>query len=141
MIRNQIGEFQFINLSRAISGPVQQLVREVRPGVRGVTFWKTGTRAEPFQLLSVVDAADCDAAEDLLHQYEAIVGADPVAVIWNGKNLAPRKVVVMAVEPLEEGIHQTLIGIGGTLGVSNGLCRCVWTLNPIDPDQDLASYP
>lgn len=140
MIRYSIGTFEFINLTRAISGPVQQLVREVRPAVKGVTLWKTGKRAEPFSLMSVVDTADCDAAEDLLHQYEELVGANPVPVVWAGKNLAPRLVVVMDVVPLEEGICATLLGIGGTRGTSNGLCRCAWTLQPIDPNQDLASY-
>ena len=140
MIRNQIGEFEFISLSRAISGVVQQTSREVRPGVKGVTLWKTGKRAEPFALMSQVDAADIDAAEDLLHQYEDLVGESAVPVNWNGKNLAPRLVVVLNVEPVEEGIFGTLIGIGGLLGNSNGFCRCVWTLQPIDPDQDQASY-
>lgn len=139
MIRNKIGDFSFIHLSGAITGPVQQVVREVRPGVKGVTLWRTGKRAEPIVRASVVDTADCDAAEDLLHQYEELVGQNPVPVLWEGKLLA-RKVVVMDVQPLEEGIHQTLLGIGGTLGTSNGLCRCLWFLQPIDPDQDLASY-
>lgn len=136
MIRNQIGEFQFISLSRAISGPVEQLAREVRTGVKGVTLWKTGKRAEPFMLVSEADTADVDAAEDLLHQYEDLVGENPVPVTWNGKNLAPRLVVVMNVEPIENGIFQTLLGIGGLLGNSNGFCRCIWTLQPIDPNQD-----
>lgn len=140
MIRNQIGEFTFINLSRAISGPVQQLVREVRTGRNGVTLWRTGKRADPFQLSSVVDTVDCDAAEDLLHQYEASVGQNPVLVTWNGKNLNPLKVVVLNVEPVEEGIYATLIGIGGTLGSSHGFCRAIWTLQPVNPFQDLASY-
>lgn len=140
MIKNKIGDFEFIALSRAISGPVQQLAREVRPGVAGVTLWKTGKRAEPFGLMSEVDVADIDAAEDLLHQYEAIVGESTQLVTWNGKNLAPRRVVVMNVEPIENGIFATLLGIGGVLGNSNAFCRCLWTLQPIDPDQDQASY-
>lgn len=140
MIRNQIGEFTFINLSRAISGPAEQLTREVRSGVKGVTLWRTGKRANPINLVSVVDVADIDSAEDLVHQYEALVGSDPVNVVWNGKKLA-YKVVVMAVEPLDEGVHATLIGIGGTRGSSNAMCYCMWTLQPIDPNQDLASSP
>lgn len=140
MIRNQIGEFQFISLSRAISGPVQQLVREVRTGRNGVTLWRTGKRANLITVVSAVDAADGDSAEDLLHQYEALVGQNPVFVVWQGKNLNPLKVVVFHVEPLDEGIHATLLGIGGTLGSSHGFCRCVWTLQPVDPFQDLASY-
>ncbi len=140
MIRNSIGEFEFISLSRAISGVVQQVAREVRPGVKGVTLWKTGKRAEPFSLMSEVDTADVDTAEDLLHQYEELVGESSVLVTWNGKNLAPRRVVVLNVEPVEGGIFQTLIGIGGLRGNSNGFCRCIWTLQPIDPEQDQASY-
>lgn len=140
MIRNAIGEFQFIHLSRAFSKPVQQLAREVQSGVKGVTLWRTGKRADPISLVSVVDAADCDAAEDLLHQYEELVGGDAVSCVWEGKQLAPLRVVVLGVEPLEDGIHQTLIGIGGILGSSNGLCRCLWHVQPVDPDQDLASY-
>lgn len=140
MIRNQIGDFQFIYLSRAFTGPVEQLLREVRPGVAGVTLWRTGKRADPFSVLSKADSADCSSAEDLLHQYEQLVGLKAVGVIWSGKNLAPLQVVVLGVEPLEDGISQTLLGIGGILGNSNGFAACVWHLQPIDPNQDLASY-
>lgn len=128
----RLGDFSFINLTRALSRPVERLEREIRLGTSGVTFWRTGKRGEPFQLASVADVADVDAAQDLLAEYEDLVGGDPVNAIWADR-AHESLVVVHNVMPLEGGLHATLIGIGGLLGSSNALLRAVWLVETIDP--------
>lgn len=131
-----IGQFEFINLSRAFSKPTMLLEREVRIGSPGVTFWRVGPRCEPFTLVSVVDVATVQAGEALLQAYEELVGGDPVPVAWGGVQRADILCVIHDVQPLDEGIHAVLLGIGGTLGgPSYGLCRAVWTVEPINPIQ------
>jgi len=128
-----IGAFEFLRLSRPLSRPTQKLVRELRPGTSGVTFWRTGKVAGPVQIASAVDAAQIEAAEGLIHQYELLVGADPVPVRWGGINLVDILAVIHDVQPVEGGIFATLLGVGGLLGTSRGFCRAVWTIEPIDP--------
>lgn len=124
----QIGPFDFINLSRAPSGSMLTIEREVRPGVPGVTFWGVGRHSEPYAVASVRDVQDADAGHLTLAAYEAIVGTGPVQLVWNGR---PRQVIVHRVEPLDNGVYQTLIGLGGILGTSNGMLRCAWLLEDL----------
>lgn len=128
-----IGAFRFISLSRVFSRPTHKLVREARPGVSGVTFWRTGKRAEPVQIASAVDAASVEQAEALIHAYELLVGADPVAVQWGGLDRPDILAIVHDVQPIENGVFKTLLGIGGTLGSSQAFVRASWTIEPIDP--------
>lgn len=122
----QIGIFDFISLSRPASGPMARLEREKRPGFGGVTFWRLGVTAEPFQVESCRDAADVLSAESLLHGYEVYAGNNPVPYIWDGRELG--LVIVHEVVPIDGGIHATLIGIGGQMGSSHALVRAIWTL-------------
>lgn len=130
----RLGPFQFISLSRAVSRPVHRVERELRPGIDGVTFWRTGRRAEPFDLVSVVDTPDVGGALALLAAYEDTVGSDPVEAVWADLALPELLVLVHNVVPLDEGLHATLLGLGGVNGVATfGLLRCQWTVEPIDP--------
>jgi hypothetical protein len=132
-----IGEFQFINLSRLPSGPMRRTSREVRPGVNGGTLWDSGVRSEPIQVVSVVDVATISDAVDLVRQYEAAVGETPLPIKFAGDGLNGLLVVPVDVQPLEQGVHATVIGCGGTVGGnSNALCRAVWTLQPIHPAKE-----
>lgn len=133
----KIGDFQFINMSRTLSGPMARLARETRPGVNGCTLWHTGVRSEPIQLMTMVDTADVVAAASLLRSYEAAAGGDPLAVEFAGDFLDGLKVVIADVQPVDGGVTQTLLGIGGTLNGSQGLLRCVWVLQPIHPFKEL----
>lgn len=128
-----IGPFPFINLSSVIPGTPQRVVREIRPGLNGTSFWKTGLRGEPIQLASVVDCQTVEAAEAQFHDYEAFVG-EVVPVTWAGVDRQDIQVMILAVQPIEGGVHAMLLGIGGTIGgASRGLCRALWTVEPIDP--------
>jgi hypothetical protein len=133
MARFRIGTFEFISLSRALSRPVQQIEREVRPGFDGVSFWRSGVRSEPMPLTSVADCPTVSGGLGLLTAYETLVGGDPVPVTWADLELPELLVFVHAVLPLDHGLHATLLGIGGLNGVSRGLLRCVWIVETIDP--------
>ena len=128
-----IGAFEFISLSRVFSRPTQKLVREARPGSSGVTFWRTGKRAEPVQIESAVDVGNIEQAEALIHAYELLVGADPVVVRWGGLDLPDILAVVHDVQPVDHGVFKTLLGIGGVLGTSQAFVRALWMIEPIDP--------
>jgi hypothetical protein len=138
MSQYQIGPFTFINLSRITPGVREQLLRQVKPGQNGVTFWKTGKRADPISLLSVVDTDDVSAAHALLHDYEEQVGVGPLIARWAGIQ-SELSVIVLDVEEIDGGAHATLLGIGGTRGTSSGMLRCVWTINPINLSEGSSS--
>jgi hypothetical protein len=132
-----IGDFEFINLSRLPSGPMRRLTREDRPAINGGTLWDSGVRSEPIQVVSVVDVATISDAVSLFRDYEATVGGNPLPVRFAGDAIDGLTVVPVHVEPIEEGVHATVIGCGGTIGGnSQALCRAVWTLQPIHPTKE-----
>lgn len=126
MAQFQIGDFDFINLSRPPSKAMKRTEREARPGVANVTMWGVGSMAAPFALISSRDAIDMDDAQNILALYEAIVGGDPVALVWAGYSHG--LVYVHNVAPLDDGIFATLQGLGGVLGTSNAKIHCQWVL-------------
>lgn len=126
-----IGDFTFINLSRVFTRPTEQLAREVRPGVDGTTFWQTGKRAEPMQVASVVDVESVTAAQTLFAEYENQVG-QILPVTWAGVLRTNTQAVILRVDPLDEGLHATVLGIGGTLGSSHAMLRALWTLEMVN---------
>lgn len=133
----QIGDFPFINLSRAISRPRERVSLERKPGVDGTTVWQTGKAGEPFTLVSSVNPPDITSADALLVQYQALTGQSPVLVKWANSVLNNVKVLVLDVQPLDEGMFATLIGIGGITPGTNSLAMLYaqWTLLPLDTTQ------
>lgn len=131
-----IGDFEFITLSRAISRTAEQVFLEVKPGVDGTTVWQGGRRGEPFQLISAVNPADINSADDLLTAYQALQGQNPVNVKWAGRVLNV-KVLVVDVQPIDGGMFATLTSVGGLAPGNNtsAFLYAVWTLLPIDPNQ------
>lgn len=130
-----IGDFEFINLSRAISRPAEGVSLEVKPGVDGTTVWQNGRRGEPFQLVSSVNAADIASADDLLVAYQALKGQNPVLVKWANRVLAC-KVMVLDVQPIDGEMFATLTSVGGIFAAGTSTAaflRAVWTLLSLDP--------
>lgn len=133
----QIGDFEFINLTRAVSRPAETVALEVKPGVDGTTVWQTGRRGEPFQVVSVVNPADVVSADDLLVAYQTLRGKNPVLVRWAGRVLNV-KVLVLDVQPLDGGLFATLTSVGGIAAAGTNTAAClyaVWTLLPLDLTQ------
>lgn len=127
-----IGTFQFINIDVFPVGQKQQVSMESRPGVDGLYFWLTGQRGTPFTVTTAADVADANAAALQFIEYEQAIGS-VVSVVWNG-NALPKRYVIVDVQPVTEGIRQTILGVGGLLGTSQGLVTAQWTLAaaPID---------
>lgn len=129
----QIGDFEFIDLKRAISRTYEHVSAEKKPGVDGTTFWQLGKSGEPFTVLSCVNAPDIDAAESLVAAYQALIGQNPVTVKWANK-LLDLKVMVMGVEPLDQGVFATLTSVGGIYPPgtnTRGFVYAQWILHPI----------
>jgi len=128
-----IGNFEFLDMSRAVSRPTKRISREVRAGVSSVSWWNTGRRGEPFSLLTVVDVADVPGAIALLRQYEQLkdlMQTQPIT--WANDPVGGCRVMILDVNPIERGLHHTLLGVGGKLGSSNALLRCQWDLEPVE---------
>lgn len=133
-----IGQFDFINLTRAISRPHEHLSLERKPGVDGVTVWQLGKAGEPFSLVSSVNPPDIAAADALLVQYQALIGASPQNVKWANSVLNGIKVCVLDVQPIDEGMFATLTSVGGIAAAGANTAAflyAVWTLLPIDINQ------
>lgn len=133
----KIGQFEFISLSRPHARPVAKFSRETRPGKHGVTLINLGDTAEPIQVVSRVETDDVDDSLAKLREYEELANGNPVAIEWNGDTDAPRMCKVLAVEPLENGVIQTVLGLGGVRGnqTSSGFLSAVWLIQIIDTVQ------
>lgn len=131
MTLNRIGPFTFVRLSQPPQFAQQQLAIRSRPGVDGVMLQRLGTRADPFQCESFVDAPTLLDAYELYRQYTTIVGIGAVPVIWGGIPMLANYHVyhVTHVEPVE--IRAIVQGHGGLNGISYAFTRCLWTLQPV----------
>lgn len=134
----QIGEFQFINLSRHPGRPSESVSLERKPGNDGVTCWRLGKAGEPFTCISSVNPADVAAGESLLVQYQALRGQDPVTMTWASLFQGAIRILVVDVQPLDNGLFATLTSVGGVAAPganTAGMLYAMWTLLPIDVAQ------
>lgn len=134
----QIGDFQFINLSRHPGRPHEHVSLERKPGNDGTTVWQTGKAGEPFTCISSVNPPDVAAGESLLVQYQALIGQNPVAMKWANINQDAIRVLVLDVQPMDHGLFATLTSVGGVAAAganTAGFLYAVWTLLPIDAAQ------
>ncbi len=132
----KIGNFQFIDIGHFPIGQKQQVAMESRPGVDGLYFWLTGKRGQPFSVTTVADVENVFAAGVLMTQYEEVIG-QVVPIVWSDRYL-PKQYVVVDVVPVPDGIRQIVLGVGGLLGTSQGICTAQWTLAaaPLDLEVD-----
>ena len=130
MSQNWIGNFRFVTLSRPPELLQQQVLVRSRPGVDGVMIQRTGSRARPFQVASMVDAGTIEQAFTLYHGYTQLVGGNAVSVVWADQALVNISIgcVVLGVEPVD--IRRIVRGHGGLNGWSYARCECLWTLQP-----------
>jgi hypothetical protein len=110
MLYNALGPFQMLFIKGEVVLPQQRSELIERPGVAGVGLMRTGRRGEPFALRSKVDAPSLWDGQELLRQYELIVGGDPVYLV---KDDIPYSDLffVLAMRPLV--CHALGGGIGG----------------------------
>ena len=125
MSASSIGSFPFVRLSEFPLPPQEQIELESRAGRHGVAAWLTGFKGQPFAVDSLADTANGVAAANMIALYTSLVGAAPQTVVYGGVIL-PYQVLVKGIEPLE--VTQTILGVGGILGLSQGLVIARWRL-------------
>lgn len=127
---NKIGNFPFVTMSQMPTGHRRQTIVEARSGVNGVFVWHDGFRDRPFQVVTVADAVNVADAQTAIVNYQSIIGA--LANVIFANVLRPNQVCVLDVVPMPNQIRQTLLGIGGLYGTSNGIVAAQWTLVTTD---------
>lgn len=132
-----IANFDFVALSAPPEYPFAQVGIETHAGIDGFAVWLSGNRGREFQLQSLVDvpgstpAQAAAAAAQLIRLYRGLIFAGGVDMVWAGFPVAGVEFVVLRVDPV--ACHGVLLGRGGTLGSSLGVCRANWTLVPREP--------
>ncbi len=127
---NSIGPFQFAHLSQMAPGHKMTTTVQSRAGVDGIFYWLNGRRGQQFSVTSVYDAINLADAVLAIQNYEATIGAI-ANYVFGGVQL-PRQVGILDVVPIPDKIRQTVIGVGGVLGTSNGLAMASWQLITTD---------
>lgn len=80
---NSIGDFAFLRLEGEPLGTLRQEIELFkRAGVNGTGAVRQGFKAEPFTLRSMVDAPDQASGWQMFFAYHALVGGDPVELVW-----------------------------------------------------------
>lgn len=128
IVENWIGPHQFLTLE-GLPEHVQAGVEVLqRPGVAGVALWRDAERGRQFTLRSAVDQASIAAAVQTAENYCALVGDDPVDVIWNGFTLSALDVLyaVLAVRVVRTIAIRT--AVGGLNAPSRAFLECDWDL-------------
>lgn len=134
----QIGDFQFINISRHPGRPYEQTSLERKPGNDGYTVWQLGKAGEEFNVLTSVNPADLAYAEAMLVQYQALIGQNPVTMRWGDMAQDAIRVLVRNVQPVDGGLFKTLTSVGGITAAGANTAAflyAMWTLLPLDATQ------
>lgn len=131
MAGNFIGEFEFISLHAVPFGPAQQLDLIERPGIPGTGIRRLGVRGEIIRLKSNVDLADFATATELLHYYRALIGANPVPLIWNGSNSIDYGYLVQVLRVIPTACTDNATAVGGLTSGGTGQLQAEWDLLPI----------
>jgi hypothetical protein len=129
---HSIGAFTFVTLAGDPSPLKQQTLVLARPGVDGVAVWLLGTRGEKFTLRSAVDAGSFSDARGLFTQYKALIGGDPVKLVWNGLKMEDETFAVIVLDVRPVSIRRILGGVGGLNAPSQGWCECDWDLVAVE---------
>lgn len=113
-----------------LKGDVQERQEQVeafaRGGVPGHGFRRLGSRGEPFELLSIVDAPSLEQAKVGYEAYLMKTAANPVVLIKDGLNWGTY--VVMHVSLAPQGIKAIANMAGGINPPSMALLTCKWVL-------------
>lgn len=123
-----IATFDFISLSAPPEYPFAQVSVETHAGIDGFAVWLSGMRGREFQTQSLVDVADAATGAALIRLYRNLIWSGPVLMRWAGFDVVGVEFAVLQVDPVD--VHGVLLGRGGTLGQSGGVCRANWTLIP-----------
>ena len=123
-----IGGQSVLTFLGAVDGLLGQTLEEItRAGVDGHAFRRLGLRADPFQIDTVVDLEDAEAAEDEYAAYKALQGTlvslvEPDAT--EHADLAVLRVTIVS----RQAIATSVGGVNLDAGDAGTLLRCRWTL-------------
>jgi len=138
MAVNRIHNFHFVTLNDIPGTLREEVLVLARAGVDGQAIWKTGLRGNVFTLRSAVDAPSFADARLYLTQYQELIGADPVDLVWGGLVMTGEqiKVAVKSVRPTR--LISLANSVGGINPPSYGWIECEWELVPISiaPDEE-----
>lgn len=129
MAENSIGEFLFLEIRGEVIPTREQLEMDQRNGINGTEFTLTGTKGEPFQLLTRVDAPSYPDALQFAQDYGSLIELGAQDLILHDV-LFTQQVKVLKVTPVR--IHAIRSGIGGIFYPSLGWIEAVWDLIAVD---------
>jgi len=127
---NLIGNFGFIRIDGELQLPRQRHSLETRAGVDGTAVWKTGTRADPQRLVTVVDTLN-EGAATLLYRMYVDETSRLVRIEVNGVSWTYVDYLILNVEKLR--IRNHLAAVGGLFG-GYTLLTCAWDVLPVFRD-------
>ena len=128
---NKIDNLDFITLEGAIVPPYQRSELLQRPGLDGTQITRIGSKGEPFELISTVDAKTVAHASQLYDSYLAKVVNQLYDVEQHSVKTSTRmpafKCAVLEVKELEKRAIET--PVGNTFNPpSKALLVCRWVL-------------
>lgn len=124
---NLIGNFAFIRIDGELQLPRQRHALETRAGVDGTAVWKTGTRADPQRLVTVVDQLSEGQATLTYRNYVEEIDQF-VRIEINGVSWSYVDYLILNVEKLR--IRNHLAAVGGLYG-GYTLLMCGWDVLPV----------
>lgn len=128
---DSIGTFNFLALRGTPIWPVEQVKIIQRAGVDGSAFLFTGKRCPPFQLLSIVDAADMETGAAGLLLYQDLIDDAPVALVQGGVDWSDAGLYVKVLDVQQRALYAALVAGGLTAG-STAILEAVWTLQGLE---------
>jgi len=133
----QIGDHLF--LSAGFPEPVKErpLLMD-RPGVEGSAIWLTGQRGKRYTVITKTDAHNLDHATELFAQYRALIGADPVEMIWAGLPMTNEttKIAVLDVRTAPGYPVRMAAATPSLFPPSLGYIECEWDLVTIPIEEE-----
>lgn len=123
ILQHSIGSFAFLDMKPVPPLRRKRLTVETRPGADGVALWLDGTRGEVWRPETVIDVTTQAIGQALKTQYEALVGTNPVPIVYAG--VVYPSAVIRDVQVRIEDIH---MGVGGFSLNPKALVRASWDI-------------
>jgi hypothetical protein len=130
---DRIDDNYFIGLHGNAEMLQEGLVVIARAGVDGHCIAKTGKRGRPFSLTSAVDCIDIDDGRDALARYKDLVDADPVEIVWAGRDLQAEGWLCKVLDVQQVRLVPIIRSTGRIYATADPCAWlvCRWTLLPI----------
>lgn len=121
---NTIDNFHFLGMEGAPHLRQEELEIFERPGVDGSGVRKLGARGKPFEVRTTNYVASFTVAKELMDQYKALAGEDPVE--WIRQSVSEGTFLVLAVR--ETARYAIFNALGGFDGGEEVCHEVTWVL-------------